>query len=56
MATVITRDGVVLHQDQLTQEQKDQGWAMVFAAFLRMHPEILNTGGQAAAEPSTSSV
>ena len=52
MATVITRDGVVLHQAQLTQEQKDQGWAMVFAAFLRLHPEMLNTGGQEAAAPA----
>lgn len=54
MATVITRDGIVLHQDQLTQEQMDQGWAMVFAAFLRLHPEMLNTGGQDAAKASTA--
>ena len=52
MATIITRDGVVLHQDQLTQEQKTQGWSMAFSAFLRLHPEMLNTGGQDAAAPA----
>lgn len=55
MPSIITREGVVIHQEQLTQEQKEQGWAMVFSAFLRLHPEALDTGGQEAAEPSTSS-
>ena len=56
MPSIITREGVVIHQEELTQEQKEQGWAIVFRRFLELHPEVLNMGGQEAAEPSTSSV
>lgn len=56
MPSIITREGVVIHQEELTQAQKDRGWAIVFREFLKLHPEMLNMGGQEAAEPSTSSV
>lgn len=49
----VTRDGVLIRQDELTQAQKEQALVAVFSAFLRAHPEEL-TGGQDAAEASTS--
>ena len=55
MPSIITREGVVIHQEELTQEQKEQGWAIVLRRFLELHPEVLNMGGQEASEPSTSS-
>lgn len=54
MATVVTREGVILSQPVLTDEQRADGWCIVLRAFLREHPEAL-TGGQDAAEPCTSS-
>lgn len=45
MPSIITREGVVIHQEELTQEQKEQGWAIVFRRFLELHPEVLNTVG-----------
>lgn len=56
MPSIITREGVVIHQEELTQQQKEQGWAIVLHKFLELHPEALNMGGQEEAEPSTSSV
>ena len=50
----MTRDGAVVRQDPITQEQRDALWLQVFSAFLRLHPEEL-MGGQEAAEPCTSS-
>lgn len=54
MATTITRDGVILEQDELTEAQREEAWCIVFRAFLREHPEVL-TGGQDAAEVCTAS-
>lgn len=51
---VATREGVIIRQDELTQEQRDELWVRVFTAFLRQHPEEI-TGGQEAAEASTAS-
>lgn len=46
MPSIITREGVVIQQEALTQEQKEQGWAIVLRRFLELHPEMLNTVGQ----------
>lgn len=53
---IVSREGELIRQDELTQEQKDSAWVTVFRAFLREHPEYLETGGQEAAAPSTSAV
>lgn len=53
---VATRDGEVLQGLELSQEQKETALVMIFRSFLQQHPEVLKMGGQAAAEPSTSSV
>lgn len=45
MPSIITREGVVIHQEPLTQDQKEQGWAIVLRRFLELHPEMLNTVG-----------
>ena len=56
MAITATRDGQVIRADALTQEQLEAAWAAVFRSFLQTHPELVKTtGGQDAAEPSTSS-
>lgn len=55
MATIVTREGVILSQPTLTDEQRAEGWCIFLRALLRENPEAL-TGGQEAAEPSTSSV
>lgn len=49
----MTREGVILEQAPLTEEQCEEAFCMVFRAFLRAHPEEL-TGGQEATEASTS--
>lgn len=51
---VATRDGQILQAEHLTQEQKETAWAAIFRAFLSAHPELVQTGGQDAAEASTS--
>lgn len=53
---VATRDGKVIQGLELSQEQKETALAAIFRSFLAQHPEMLHTGGQDAAEPSTSSV
>lgn len=53
---IVTRDGELIRNDELSQEQKDSALVMVFRAFLMEHPEYLETGGQEAAAPSTSAV
>ena len=37
----VTRDGALIHAEELTDEQKEQGWIAVMSAFLRAHPEYL---------------
>ena len=49
---VATREGQIIHQDPLTQEQVEMLWGRVFSAFLALHPEEI-TGGQDAAVDST---
>lgn len=49
----VTRDGTLIQQDELTDEQKEQGWIAVMSAFLRLHPEVL-TGGQEGTGASTT--
>lgn len=39
--TTMTREGQIIHQDALTQEQIEQAWAIVFRSFLQAHPEVL---------------
>lgn len=53
---VATRDGQLIHQEQLSPEQKDAAFLAIFRAFLSQHPEAVQTGGQAAADAGTSSV
>ena len=53
---VVARDGTVLQGEALSQEQKEAAVVMIFRSFISQHPEVLQTGGQAAAEPSTSPV
>lgn len=53
---VVARDGEIIRADELSQEQKEAALVMIFRSYLQQHPEVLQTGGQAAAEPSTSSV
>lgn len=48
-----TRDGKILSMDTYTQQQLEDALCIVFRAFLKDNPELL-TGGQDAAEPSTS--
>lgn len=50
----MTRDGQIIQRDELSQEQKEQAWALVFRSFLMAHPEVLEMGGQDAAGASTS--
>lgn len=52
MPSIITREGVVIHQETLTQEQKEQGWAIVLRRYLELHPEALNTVGHGEPEPA----
>ena len=40
---IITRDGVLIHADPLTEEQRLLGWKIVLSAFLKAHPEALST-------------
>lgn len=51
---VATRDGEVLRAEELSPEQKETAWTVIFRAFIAQHPEVVQTGGQEAAEPSTS--
>ena len=53
---VATREGEVIRTGELSQEQKESAWAMIFRSFCQQHPEVLKTGGQEAAEPGTGSV
>lgn len=48
-----TRDGQILQAERLTQEQKETAWAAIFRVFLSAHPELVQTGGQDAAEAGT---
>ena len=52
----VTRDGEVLQSKELSLDQKEAAWAVIFRSFITQHPEMVQTGGQAASEPSTSSV
>ena len=53
---VVTRDGKLIQQEQLSPEQKDTAFRAIFRAFLSQHPEAVQTGGQGAADAGTSSV
>ena len=50
---VATRDGKVLQREELSQEQKETALAAIFRSFLAQHPEVVQTGGQAATGAST---
>ena len=50
----VTRDGAPVSVPQISEEQRETLWAAVFRAYLQRHPEEADTGGQAAAEASTS--
>lgn len=39
---IVTREGVLIYADPLTEEQTVQGWAIVLSAFLKAHPEALS--------------
>ena len=53
---VATRDGQVLQGEELSLDQKETAWAVIFRSFIAQHPETVQTGGQGAADASTSSV
>lgn len=53
---VATRDGQALQGEELSREQKETAWAVIFRSFIAQHPEMVQTGGQDAAEASTSPV
>ena len=53
---VATRDGQVLQGEELSLEQKETALAVIFRSFIAQHPEVVQTGGQDAAEASTSPV
>lgn len=53
---VATRDGQVLQGEELSREQKETAWAVIFRSFIAQHPETVQTGGQDAAEASTGPV
>ena len=50
---IATRTGVIIYADSLTQEQKEQAWAMVFAAFLKVHSKVISIDVQDAEDDST---
>lgn len=51
----MTREGVILEQTPLTDEQREDAFCMVFRAFLREHPEVLMGGhGEAASAQAQS--
>ena len=50
----VTRDGKVLQSKELSQEQKETALAVIFRSFLAQHPEMVQTGAQAAAGVSTT--
>lgn len=50
---IATREGQVIREDVLTQEQKESAWTMIFRSFIAAHPDAVQTGGQEAAEAST---
>lgn len=43
---IVTRDGVLIHADPLTEEQKLQGWKIALSAYLKAHPEALSMNKQ----------
>lgn len=47
--TTITREGVIIRQEPLTDEQIEDALVCVFRAYLQAHPEELNMGGPAEA-------
>ena len=51
---VATRDGKVLQCEELSQEQKETALATIFRSYLAQHPEVVQTGAQAAAGASTT--
>ena len=50
----VTRDGKVLQGEELSQEQKETALAAIFRSFLAQHPEVVQTGVQAATGASTT--
>ena len=50
----VTRDGEVLQSKELSQEQKETALAAIFRSFLAQHPEVVQTGVQAATGASTT--
>ena len=50
----VTRDGEVIRKDELSQEQKETALAAIFRSFLAQHPEVVQTGVQAATGASTT--
>ena len=51
---VATRDGQVLQGEALSQEQKETALAAIFRSYLAQHPEVVQTGVQAATGASTT--
>lgn len=50
----VTRDGKVLQGEKLSQEQKETALAAIFRSYLTQHPEMVQTGVQAATGASTT--
>ena len=50
----VTRDGKVLQSKELSQEQKETALAAIFRSYLAQHPDVVQTGAQAAAGGSTT--
>lgn len=50
---IVTRDGVIIHADPLTEEQRLQGWKIVLSAYLKAHPEALIMNEQDSEDDST---
>ena len=43
---VATRDGQVLQGEELSLDQKETAWAVIFRSFIAQHPEVVQTGGR----------
>ena len=49
---VATRDGQVLQGEELSREQKETAWAVIFRSYIAQHPETVQTGGRLQQEPA----
>lgn len=43
---VATRDGKLLQGEELSLDQKESAWAVIFRSYIAQHPEVVQTGGR----------